>query len=146
MLNQVAAALNPLKEKSSTTDFRCSALVLDMANGIVRLDPGLVVQTEKINMFSRGKVDLNDESIDLQFSTRARKGLGLSAASIVNNYLKIGGTLSNPRLVFAPKEAVVAGSAAVATGGLSALGSSLWNRIFASKNPCQKVLDLDTKD
>ncbi|HIG39826.1 MAG: AsmA family protein [bacterium] len=146
ILNQVASALNPLKEKSSTTDFLCSALVLDMVDGIVRLDPGLVVQTEKMNLFSRGKVDLNDESVDLQFSTRASKGLGLSAASIANNYLKIGGTLSNPRLAFAPKEALVASSAAVATGGLSALGVSVWNRMFANKNPCQKALDLDPKN
>ena len=83
-------------------------------DGVAKLDPlGLV--TDKMKILGRGSVDLETEKIDLSWTAKPRRGLGLSASSITNQYLKLGGTLSKPHVTVKPLTAATTTAAAVGT-------------------------------
>ena len=62
-------------------------------------------------------VIINTEKLNLEWVTKPRKGLGLSASMITNPYIKLGGTLGNPSIEMKPLEALTTTGAAVATAG-----------------------------
>jgi hypothetical protein len=84
-------------------------------------------------------IDLDDEAMDVSVRTLPRQSLGISAAEIVNPYVKIVGTLTAPRLSLDQKGVLVAGGAAVATGGLSVLAKAAWDRLSRDENPCEEA-------
>ena len=65
----------------------------------------------------------------------------------LTRYVKLGGTLANPRLILDPAGAAVSGGAAVATGGLSILAGSMWDRwIATSGDPCKRLIKAARND
>ena len=123
------------------TDVVCGVYFVDVKDGVVAIDPGAVMQTDKMNMFASGVVDLNTEKLNVGFDTAARKGIGISAGSFINPFVRIGGTMSSPRLALDAKGTVVEGGVAVATLGLSILAKGMYGRWFSSKDPCGKFIE-----
>jgi hypothetical protein len=134
-LTELFSLLNPFAEKSPYTRLECSVAAADIVNGLVTVSP-LLLNSEEITIFSQGTIDLRTEKIDLSFNTRPRTGLGLSTSVLINPFIKVGGRLAEPAIELDPKSAVVSGSAAVATVGLSLLAKSLSDRFLSSKDPC----------
>ena len=89
---------------------------------------------------SHGAADLRNKRIDLKFRTVAREGLGLSATQLLNPYVKVSGTLAKPELTLDQKGTLISGGTAVATGGLSILASSVWDRFSTLEDPCASVI------
>ena len=104
-----------------------------------------MIQTEKLTIVSAGRVDLNTEELDIDFETRPRKGLGISASMFTNPYIKLGGTLTKPAIELSRERATIATGAAVLTGGLSFLYKGLWDRYFSSRDPCGEALKRDAE-
>ena len=96
-------------------------------------------------MVAAGLIDMRDETINLEFKTTPLKGIGISASDIVNPFIKLGGTLSEPVIVLDPKNTAVQGGAAVATMGVSLLATSLWNRWISSPDGCGKTFERAVK-
>jgi hypothetical protein len=71
--------------------------------------------------------------------TTPRKGVGISVNDFVSPFTKVSGTFSNPRIVIDPTGSAVKGSAAVVTGGLSIIGTSLWRRWISTRKVCEKA-------
>ncbi len=88
----------------------------------------------------RGKVDFDTEDIDLVWTIKPRQGVGISAGSIANPYIKLGGTLASPSLDVKPLEAVASAGAAVATAGLTIVFKGIYDRITAEKKVCVEAL------
>jgi len=107
----------------------------DFVAGKMKLSP-IVIQTDQITAFSEGEIDLASEQINLNFRTVPRKGLGISASSVVNPFFRIGGTLLNPSLQLDVTRGAISGGAMVATAGLSVLFKSVSDRWLTSKDPC----------
>jgi hypothetical protein len=119
---------------------RCLALVADVAKGVVTTAPVLAVQTDQVNIISRGSLDLGREAVEFYLKTTPRNRLGVSAGEILNPYVKIAGPMNAPRLVVDPKGALFTGATAVATGGLSIVARSAWDRLFRAEDPCAAAL------
>ena len=73
-------------------------MITTKSEGVLQADPGIVVQTDKMNIASHGVIDFRTEALDLNFKTGARKGIGISAAEFINPYIKVAGTLGDPKL------------------------------------------------
>ncbi|MEH6584218.1 MAG: hypothetical protein V7754_19965 [Halioglobus sp.] len=141
-LEEFLSRLNPFADTDPATQIVCHAGGMHIVDGKVRVDPGLVVRTDKLDMAAGGKVDLHREKLDLAFNTRSRKGLGISASKAITPYFKLGGTLANPRMAIDVKGAAVSGGAAVATAGLSIVAEGLWDRwVATSSNPCESLVE-----
>ncbi|GAB5415308.1 MAG: hypothetical protein Cons2KO_29110 [Congregibacter sp.] len=140
-LAQLVNKLLPVvKTSEPDMQIECSVLAARAEDGVVTLDPGFVLRSQRVDLSARGAIDLNDESLALRFDNQARKGLGISAASLVNPYVQIGGTLSSPSLGLDVTSSAIAGGAAIATGGLSSLAKPLYGRFLKRSNPCEVAI------
>ena len=93
----------------------------------------IAVRTDKITVLGSGKLDLGTEAIDLVWTIKPRSGAGISAGSIANPYIRLGGTLASPRLEVKQLQAAASTGAAVATLGVTILSRGIYNRITAEK-------------
>jgi uncharacterized protein involved in outer membrane biogenesis len=144
VLYELFQALNPASKTEPTTSVNCGVYIFDFAGGIAEI-PSFVVQTDRLNIVSAGTVDLNTERINVDFSVRPRKGIGLSASMITNPWIKLGGTLASPAITVNPAGATISTGAAVATGGLSILALGIWDRLLGTQNPCTQALKKDAE-
>ncbi len=135
-LGELFRTLNPMAKRHEFTDVVCQAYLFRMKDGVLNTDPAIAVRTTDIDVVSNGRLDLTTEAIDFNFKTAARKGLGFSAGDFINPYVKVVGTLSKPRLTVDPTGTLVNGGAAFASGGLSILATTLWDRMVRQKDPC----------
>jgi len=145
-VDQLLTTLNPFATQSDFTQLECAVAAADIVDGQVRLDP-VVIHLREITILSQGNIDLDDESIDIDFVSKPRRGLGISAGDLVNPFIRVGGTLARPSLALDAADTVVRGGLAVATGGLSILADSLAKRFLSSRDPCGKALkEIDKRD
>jgi uncharacterized protein involved in outer membrane biogenesis len=144
VLYELFQALNPISRSEPTTRLNCAVYIVNLTDGIANIQ-SIVLQTDRLNIVSTGTVDLNTERINVDFSTRPRKGLGLSASMITNPWIRLGGTLSRPAIALDPGSATVATGAAVATGGLSILAKGFWDRFLTTRDPCGRALERDAE-
>jgi hypothetical protein len=128
LARQVFRTVNPFAKKERFTKLQCGLTVVDVKDGMLTTDM-VLLQTDRLYIAGGGSVNLADETLDAVFRTQNRKGIGLSVSSIADSYLKISGTLAQPKLALDPKGAAVAGGAAAVTGGLSILAEAFWNRL-----------------
>jgi uncharacterized protein YhdP len=114
----------------------CMVISATLDDGMLKLNPGIVMRTDRVNMNVYGTANLATERLDLSLATQARRGIGISAASIVNPYFKVRGTFASPQLQLDPTGAAVAAGAATATAGVSILARGFWQRLMGERNPC----------
>jgi hypothetical protein len=136
--SELLSTINPFVTREPYTEISCFAAFTEIIDGVAKIKPGAVMQTDKLNMFAIGQVDLNTERIALRFETTARSGIGVSVSDFVNPFVGVSGTLAKPGLGVDPGNAMFEGAFAYATIGLSLVGKGLFNRWFSASDPCAK--------
>jgi uncharacterized protein involved in outer membrane biogenesis len=139
VLATILDTLNPFAKQDPFTTLECGVIHVEFTDGIARLDP-LAVRGTKMTIVGNGRVNFANENIDLRWAAKPRKGVGLSASTLTNPYIKLSGTLSDPSLDIKPIEAVTSTGVAVATLGLSVLARGLWDRATAELKVCERGL------
>jgi hypothetical protein len=134
-ITQLFTTLDPFAESNPYTQLDCAVIAADAESGLVRIFP-VIFQTEQITVLSEGKLDLNTEKIDLSFNTKPRTGLGLTGGALLNQFIRVGGTLTTPAVTIDPAGTITSGGLAVATLGISVLARSMTDRFLSSKDPC----------
>jgi len=145
LLSELFNTLNPFAKKSVYTGLECAVINAVIDSGKVLVDP-IIFHTEQITILSGGQIDLDTEKINLEFQTKVRKGIGISASMVINPFIKLGGTLSAPIIELDPAGVAYSGSVAVATVGLSLVGKSLFDRFIGNRDPCGEALKRLDKD
>lgn len=137
----LTTVLPMVKTDASDVRIECAVLGIQAQQGVLALDPGFVLRTRRVDLSARGEIDLNDEALAIRFDNQARKGLGISAASLVNPYVQITGTLRRPSLGIDVASSALAGTAAVASGGLTVLAKPLYGRFLRRGSPCDTAAE-----
>jgi hypothetical protein len=137
---QVLRAFNPLQSESSDRRFDCGIYDIDLVDGVANLE-NVAIQTDRLTTIASGTISFDDERIRISARAKPREGLGISLGGIANSLVRIGGTLKSPRLALDSRSAATTTGAAVATGGLSLLGRSLWDRLSAEADICAQARD-----
>ncbi len=139
---QLLAKLNPFTKSGDTAKLDCGVVVVKIIDGVVQGRPAAYAQSDTARVLADAVVDLRTEKIKIGFETLPKKGVSLlSFSEVVNPYLGVEGTLREPRLSLDETSAIIAGSAAAATGGLSILAKGLWDRMKGAGDACIKALD-----
>jgi uncharacterized protein involved in outer membrane biogenesis len=136
---ELRSRLNPFRAQDPFTQLDCSVFRADIVDGGVTVKP-VLLQTKKVTVVAQGKVDLHTEDLTLDFDTRPRKGIGVSPGMFTNPFIRVEGTLANPRLAVGAK-GMTSGAVAAATGGLSVLAGGLIDRLKGGTDMCRKALD-----
>ncbi|MGD8673587.1 MAG: AsmA family protein [Thiogranum sp.] len=130
------SALNPFGKTDPFTTTDCTIVALNISDGMADI-AGLYSQGDKVKVVGGGDIDLNTEALNIEFNTKPRKGVGVSADMFVTPFVKLKGTLANPSVGLDKKGALLA----VGTGGLSVLAQAAVDRIAGEKDNCAKVLE-----
>jgi uncharacterized protein involved in outer membrane biogenesis len=133
------SSINPFFKRKSYTDLECIVMPIRIVEGNVSAAPNSYIATDKIRISLKSKIDLKTEKIDINVRTTPKKGITLSAAELLNPYVKLVGTLASPRLAVDETGALTSGGVAVATGGVSILARAAWDRLKGSGDPCAAV-------
>ena len=136
-MRQLVDTLNPFSRTERFTKLECAVLNAKVSSGVLTLNPGLIMRTDKLNMYMTGTADLDAEQLDLSLATQPRKGIGISAGSLVAPYFKVGGAFTQPQLELDPQNAVLAAGAFAVTGGLSVIARGLRDRFRSEQNLCE---------
>jgi uncharacterized protein involved in outer membrane biogenesis len=139
LLSQLFRALNPFAKKEKYSHWQCTVLALQFKDGVGTLDP-MLAQDDKLVIVGGGKVNLKTEKLGIEFNTKPRSGVGISADMFVTPFVKLSGTLANPRVGLNQSGAVIAGGAAVLTGGVSLVAQGVADRATAEGDQCVKAL------
>ena len=138
LLSQLFGAMNPMAEEEQYSNWECSVFGIEFVDGLGEIK-GLLLQGQKLQVVGGGKIDLNTEKLNIEFNTKPREGAGLSADMFVTPFIKVGGTLASPGVGLNKKGVLLAGGAAVLTGGLSFLYQGLEDRA-SSGDLCEATL------
>jgi uncharacterized protein involved in outer membrane biogenesis len=136
---QLFKALNPFAKEEKTTGLDCTIVALKLEDGETDIK-GLLFQTEKVKAVGDGDIDLNTEELNIEFNTKPRSGVGVSADMFVTPFVKLTGTLANPSVGFDKKGALLVG-AAVATGGLALVAKGAADRATGEVDSCKTLLE-----
>ena len=130
LLLQTVTLINPFTQRYERTELECAAAYFEAQDGVLRSVDQLVIETSKMKVRGSGRLNLDDETLTIDFSPSARSGVGLSLGDL-SSVVRIGGTLAEPSVESNPAGLIKAGAtvgAAFATGGLSVLAQSLVDR------------------
>jgi uncharacterized protein involved in outer membrane biogenesis len=142
LMLEVIRTLNPTRKPEEHIVLECGTYGVEVKDGVATIQY-FAVQTDRMAIVTRGELNFKDERLNLSIQAAPRQGIGVSISAIPNSLLKLGGTLRRPQLEISSTAAVAAG-AAVATGGLSLVATSLWSRVAARADIC-KDLQSDRK-
>lgn len=135
--------LNPFASREPVSEIECVAVRFPIADGIAENPAGIGILTRSLSILGGGKLNFATERIDLGARPKPREGLGLSVSGLVD-FLRLGGTLKNPRAVTDTVGVATAGvkvGAAIATAGLSVVAEGLFDRASADASVCEVVRD-----
>lgn len=139
ILKQIFSELNPLSKKDEYTNWECSVIAVNIVDGLSELSTFLL-QGEKIVVLGGGQLDLKTEQLDIEFKTKPRQGIGITADMFVTPFIALRGTLANPSVGLNKKGTLFTGGAAFATGGISFLVQGASNRVTAEADHCEQAL------
>ena len=134
------------RKTDNRTNMVCSGGGIVFDNGTARLTPGLVLRTDRVDLFASGGVDLDSEKLQLGFITKPRTGIGISPAKVIAPRLMVKGTIAKPSFSVDSKSSAISTYAALISGGASMFATSLWDRATRSKDPCLDLYKLALKD
>jgi hypothetical protein len=110
------------KKKSEYHDIKCGLIGFRVLDGAAISRDTIVIKTPDVAYLVQGGLHFEDESIVLVIKSKALKGFGVSAASLVPS-LRVVGTLTEPRRSEADPEGLLKTGA---TWGLAAITAGGW--------------------
>ena len=111
-----------------------------MKNGLVETTPAIAFTTGRITVITKGTLDLKTEKMNLSFNATPNNALQISAGELINPYILISGTLSDPVVGLDPAMVLLHGGAAVGTAGISILAKGLFDRMSNTIPLCEEML------
>jgi hypothetical protein len=126
--------------EADRVEFECASFALPFRNGRAQGSHLVGARTTVSTLLTGGVVDMRQEQVDLRGRMKGKRGVGLAA---IMGDVKITGPVKKPKMhldeTAAPK-AVARGALAVATLGLSALGTAAADAEEGRRNdPCEAV-------
>ena len=140
VIAQLFSALNPFAEEDEFSNWECTVFGVDFESGLGEI-AGFLLQSEKLMVVGGGEIDLNTEKLNIEFNTKPRAGVGVSADMFVTPFVALSGTLASPSVGLNKKGVLLEGGAAVLTGGMSFLYKGLVDRATAEAGQCEQVLE-----
>jgi hypothetical protein len=117
-------------------DLNCAVGYGELVDGSFAVPATIVMQTPVANVLIQAQADFKQETISAQLDSRSLKGTGISLGNVFSNTVQLEGSLSTPEIVSNTKGLLWRYGAALATGGISLIGESVYKRLMVDRNAC----------
>lgn len=137
--NIIVQILEALKIKASGSDMNLSCAVVrgDINNGLISIPKGIAFNADTFYLVADGKINLQNEKINLDLQPFSGKITDVNISSILGNLIKITGTLSNPKIGINQTATAKNVIGAIASGGAYNVGDLI---LSADSAPCHTAL------
>lgn len=136
ILTQILSMINLNVNKNPVIDLQCAVVRADFANGKANFPQSIAIQSNQITLVSNGAINLVSDKIDFTVTpTMNIKDAGVMQA--LSSFIKVGGTLENPKIALDEKQALQT-IVGVATTGPAFLGAQLVTE--SNSAPCWTAL------
>ena len=120
----------------------CGSAMLPFQAGRAMAGPLIGLRSQASELLTQGDLDLRTQTVDLRGRIRSRSGLSLGISAIGGD-IRFSGPLMHPHAKLDPAgtpAAIARLGAALFTGGLSLIGTAIWDHVHPGANPCDAVL------
>jgi len=129
-------------------DLNCASLRLPFRAGVARGSGIAGARSEASQLLTSGTVDMRRQEVDLHGKVRARSGINLGISTFTGD-VKIVGRIAKPQLSL--DQAGLGGAlarigAAIVTGGISIIATSIWDGANPASDPCQVVFSAKARN
>ncbi len=143
LVKEAATKLNPLQENQDTTKILCSAVKIDITDGLLKTPNGYIADAEAFTITGESEVNFKNQGLDIEVNTNPKEGLGLGLGELARA-IKITGTIPEPKIGISAQGVAEIGAtvgAAIATGGVSLLAQGQLEKVKARSESCAKILE-----
>ncbi len=133
-ISQLLDILGLKKDVSQNIDVACAAIHSDLSSGMAKFPQGIALESKQMNIVSDGTINLQNDKIDLRIQPNIKD---VSLVQALSSFIKIKGTLQNPKLALDNTSTAKAIIGIAATGGTAYLGSQLMS---TDSSPCYTAL------
>ena len=140
--NFITQLLNVLKidtSKKQMMDLTCAVVRSNFANGKAIFPKGIAFNADQLTLVADGNINLLNDVIDFSIKPFTGKLVDLNVAQALASFVKISGTIQDPKIVINDKEALSALVGVATTGGTAYLGSKLL--LDTNSSPCYTALE-----
>ena len=137
-LDQLAQAVNPFRERDPSTELQCAVVRLPLKDGIAHIDRSIALDSKKISVSATGMLDFRNETLDLALHPQVKQGVPIDIPQVAQ-LVRFKGPFQHPGVSIdaaASAAAIAKIGAAISTGGLSVLGTTLIERAAANEDVC----------
>ena len=146
-LDKLMGTLNPFRNTDPSTELVCAVVRLPLANGIAHIDRTIAMETNKLGVSASGTLDFRNETLDMGFQPKVRKGFTLPVPNFAD-LVRFAGPFRSPQVkvdTAGSVAAIASIGAAIGTGGWSLVGQTLFAWAEGSgPGPCQIALGAAT--
>ncbi len=138
IFSNLVTIINPFRSIGEYIDIECGVVHFDVERGMAVSENRLALKTDKVTLFGGGVIDLDDESLKILITPKARKGFGINPSSLAK-IVRLGGTLAEPKIEADSSrlpETVATVWAALYSGGLSLIAQGWFDRNQANADVC----------
>ena len=138
IFTNLVTIINPFRSIGEYINIECGVLRFDIESGVAVSKNGLAMKTDRVTLLGGGDINLNDESLKILISPKARKGFGINPSSLAK-FVRLGGTLAKPKIEADNSRLLETGAvvaAAFYSGGLSLIAKGLLDRNQANADVC----------
>lgn len=137
-ITQLLNTLNLSSDKVRNIDMTCAVVRADVGGGKAVFPKGIALNAKQLNLVSDGSINLVNDKIDFGIRPFSGKVVDTNLAQALSSFIKVKGTLSDPKIALDDAQAVQALIGVAATGGTAYLGSKLV--MDADSSPCYTAL------
>lgn len=142
--DKLTTAINPFRARDPSTELVCAVVNLPLSSGVARVERTLAMETSKVGVSASGMLDFRNETLDLAFTPKARKGISIDFASF-SDLVRLSGPFAAPHLavdVAGSAKVIASVGAAIGTSGISAVGQALLTWADGKgPGPCEVALE-----
>jgi len=136
IIMQILEALK-IKASGSDMDLSCAVVRGDIKQGLINFPKGIAFNADSFYLVADGKINLQNEKINLELQPFSGKITDVNISSILGNLIKITGTLSNPKIGINQTATAKNVIGAIASGGAYNVGDLM---LSADSAPCHTAL------
>lgn len=136
-ITQILNALKLSSRKDSTLNLQCAVARADFKNGQAVFPKGIAINAKQMTIVSDGNINLSNDRLDFSIRPFSGKIVDANVAQALSSFVKVRGTLDNPKIMIDDAQALKA-IVGVVTTGPAYLGSQI--ALDADSSPCYTAL------
>ncbi|MBR6664061.1 MAG: AsmA family protein [Alphaproteobacteria bacterium] len=138
-INQLLSSLGIIAPQTKNMELTCAVVRADLKSGKAKFPRGIAVDSNQLTLVSDGNINLINDQISFTIEPSMNKLAQGNVAQAMASFIKVVGTLQDPKIRLDKSEALKTIAGVAMTGGVSYLGSQVL--LNGSGEPCYVALE-----